>query len=185
MIRGASSFGLVFALLTSLALGACNRGDPGEGKALSERTAEVAKIIPAQDAISGAEVRKLDPSTMRSSEIRNSLDAGARCEFKYSSWGDPVLALRMGQNGAAPSRGVLKLNGKLVMLDPLPSTSGFEKGIELRADPVRVILSGISASGIVLRPGLGVQDADLLFEIGQELKVGYRGYLRCVSDGPG
>ena len=75
-----------------------------------------------------------------------------------------------------PERGATKLNGNLVVLEPGATATGLRPGgFELVADPVRLRVqpdSSADAAG-------GRVEAEMVFEVGQALKVGYGGYLEC------
>lgn len=157
--------GLPAILLMAGLLAACGNEaaddvtDPMSGE-------ETPTVLPAGEAIAGAKVATLDPATMVDAEIQTVLGGPPRCVFRYTSFGKPVLALGGGADGA-PAAAVVKLNGHLIQLPAMAS----DARIDMAADPVRLTLS----------PSLeaGEEEATLLFEIGQDMRVGYRGYSDC------
>ncbi|MEX0760744.1 MAG: DUF305 domain-containing protein, partial [Tistlia sp.] len=98
------------------------------------RAPEVARILPAEEAIAGAQVATLDPATMDESEIREAIGSGPRCAVRYTAAGGPVLAMSMASAGT-PASGVVKVNGNLVLLEPGDGARDGE--ILLRAGPIR------------------------------------------------
>jgi hypothetical protein len=159
------------AILIGLLAG-CSE-DPAPDDALQAvRPPEVVRIVPAGEAIAGAHIPTLDPSPMNDAEIRKALGGGDRCEFRYTSAGKPVLAVKALPGGAAGD-GVVKLNGHLVVLTPV---SG-EGGLELHADDLR--FRGTPVPGQDSDAGARQTEMDVVFEIGDRLTAGYRGYYSC------
>ncbi|WP_368744823.1 DUF6692 family protein, partial [Desertibaculum subflavum] len=133
---------------------------------------EVPRIASAEEALAGAHVPTLDPATMNGAEIRAVLGAGEHCEFRYTSAGKPVLAFAPGRDGSA-TKGVVKLNGHLVALQAASTTDE----VVLSAEPIRMTLG--PAGG---QPADGqLHEVNSVFQVGDALKVGYRGYYRCVD----
>ena len=168
--------GACLALVLSLA--ACGEDRAPDDEVNPPKGSGIVRIVPAAEALAGAYVPTLDPMTMHGAEIRKALEAEPACIFRYTSAGKPVVAMSMQSAGNA-ARGVVKLNGHLVVLTPLspaPPDASKER-FSLGADPVRVaILPGKSDQTLV---GSGRQEANMMFEVGQELRVGYGGYLEC------
>lgn len=136
------------------------------------RAPEIARIVPAREAIAGAHIPTLDPATMVDAEIQNMLGPGAHCEFRYTSEGRPVLAARAPSDSDAPD-GVVKLNGHLV---PLTRTSAEPRSLVFVADKIRLTVTPDSGE----QTGTARQrEADVVFEVGDSLRAGYRGYYRC------
>lgn len=160
------------ALLLALGpLAACG-GPDDETNAGS--TPGIVRIVPGNEAISGAHIPTLDPMTMVDAEILKVLGPGPRCEFRYTSAGRPALAARPSWTADAAG-GVLKVNGYLVALRRTSAEGG---GLVLAAGKIRV----------TVRPENGKQsdsarqrEADVVFEIGDSLRAGYRGYYRCIE----
>jgi hypothetical protein len=147
------------------------------------RAAEIARIVPAEEALANVVVATLDPRTMNDAEIRKALGTGPRCEFRYTSSGKPVLAVGAQPIGP-PLGGVVKLNGHLVPLEAAPANDvpRPDKGLLLTAGPIRMTIvpgpEGDEGNGVRRR------EAEMVFEVGESLRVGYRGYLGCRSDPP-
>jgi hypothetical protein len=108
---------------------------------------------------------------MNDAEILKALGEGPHCVFRYTSTGKPVLAVKASPNGAA--QGVVKLNGHPVVLQPAPA----ENAIVLAADRLRMAITpdpGDEAEG-------SQTEATSIFEIGNDLRAGYRGYYDCLD----
>jgi hypothetical protein len=121
-----------------------------------------------EDALSNTLISQLDLAPLSAAEAGQVLPAAAPCTFKRGPEADPILWLREG--GAA----VMKLNGVLVTL-------------EADGEPQEGA-AAFSAPGtmVTVRP-LGEaadwrQDAELVFELDQGLRVGYRGFYGCRED---
>ena len=166
-------------------LAGCSENEAPDDDTQPVRAPEVVRIVPASEALAGAHIPTLDPVTMNDAEIRRVLEAGPRCEFRYTTTGDPVLAVNMRPNGATGG-GVVKLNGSLIALEPasIGGDVGPVGSFMLVADPIRMTVApdrGEQAEG---RDGVRRREADMVFEVEQSLRVGYRGYLDCASEPP-
>ena len=122
-----------------------------------------------EDALSNTLVSQLDLAPMPEAEADQVLKTPGQCVFNRSLESDPVLWAS--ESGSA----AMKLNGVLVALEA--NNSGPEGGA-----------TTYSASGttVTVRQ-LGEQadwrqNAELVFQLDQGLKVGYRGFYSC--DGP-
>ncbi|MBL0419977.1 hypothetical protein JI739_06420 [Ramlibacter sp. AW1] len=171
------------AAVGSLVLGlvaGCGRSDaPDDAQAPAP---PVARVLSASQALAGAEIRKLDPATLVRAEIVAALGNRPLCIFRYTSSGKPVLAAGMGA-GSGPEAGVVKLNGHLVPLQPDPDARAAGGGWALVADSVRIQVRRGNANAASLPPGGGGPvEADLVFQVGDVLTVGYAGYLECGRD---
>lgn len=127
-----------------------------------------AKPGTVERALSNTLISQLDLTPMPEAEADRVMEAGARCRFNRSPEAEPILWAA--KNGAAAA---VSLNGVLVSLqssgDPQDGTATF------------------SAAGttITIR-ALGNDDdwranAELVFELDQGLKVGYRGFYSCEA----
>lgn len=173
------------ALPLALALGllaGCGQSDAPDDELQPAGSPEVARIVPAEEALAGAEIPKLDPQPMVAAEVGGAIGDGPRCEFRYTGAGGPVLAVSTPGDGAA-ERGVLKLNGNLVLLEPA-SGAGDTGGVALAAEPLRATVSPDRSDEPEEANGARRQEADMIFEIGDKLRVGYRGFLDCMSEPP-
>jgi hypothetical protein len=158
----------IFALL-----GGCNDSAPDD-ETNPVRAEKISRIVPASEALSRAYLPKLDLTKMDDAEIRKALGAGPRCEFRYTSYGKPVLALR-DSGGESGRHAVIKLHDDLVLLQR--DGSGRPA---LMAEGIRVTLTG-PRSRQPPPKAAGRQEADLVLEAGDSLKAGYRGYYSCVE----
>ncbi|TWA93167.1 hypothetical protein FBY14_102344 [Azospirillum brasilense] len=176
-------------------LAGCGEADTPDDATKAIRPPEIVRIETAQAVLDGAHIRTLDPGTMNDAEIGKAIGAGPRCEFRYTSSGRPVLAVGMAPDNSA-QRGVLKLNGSLVVLEPAspelasadPASAGGGvgrvEGLALVAKPIRTTVSPAPEEKTEIRVGMQRREANMIFEVGQDLKVGYRGYLECVPEPP-
>lgn len=157
-----------FAIVVVLAvLAGCGGNQAPDDNLAALHAPEIARIAPVSEALAGAHIPTLDPATMNDAEITKALGAGPLCEFRYTSDSRPVLAWKASPNSAAA--GVVKLNGHLVILE-----SASTRNLVLTAEPVRLTVNPD-------REGTGpaVEEANVLFEVGSTLNVGYRGYYKC------
>lgn len=167
---------VALALAVLLLAGCSDQGAPDD-ELNPARAPEIPRLVPASEAVAEAEIAKLDPAKMTAAEIEKGLGAGPRCEFRYASFAEPVLALKTGPDGAEAS-GVVKLNGKLVTLQSVARDDG---AVDLRADPVHIVLTPERGrDGGSSGPGER-QEARLIFEVNDSLRAGYRGYYSCVE----
>ena len=168
------------ALLALAALAACGQSEAPDD-ATRTPPPEAASMLPVEEALAGAHVPTLDPATMVEAEIRAALGSRARCEFRYTTAGKPVLAVAAQETG--PASGVVKLNGHMVALQAARLGAGAaEGGFRLEADPVLLTIPPEpSAEAEEQDSGLR-REATLLFELGERLRVGYRGYLDCRAE---
>lgn len=122
-----------------------------------------------EDALSNTLVSQLDLAPMPEAEAGQVLKAPGQCVFNRSLESDPVLWAS--ESGSA----AMKLNGVLVALEA--NNSGPEGGAttySARGTTVTVRQLGEQADWR--------QNAELVFQLDQGLKVGYRGFYSC--DGP-
>jgi hypothetical protein len=180
------SVGTWGTLMLALAvLSACGENEAPDDELQPVKGPEVTRIVPAKQALNGAHVPTLDPATMYEAEIRKALERTPRCDFRYTTGGKPVLAFTLQQNGEA-SAGVVKLNGHLVVLRPALDAGSTEGNGEflLAAEPVRMAVIPDANVQIIERRNAQRREANAIFEVGQSLRVGYRGYLDCTSEPP-
>ncbi|HEX2526427.1 MAG TPA: DUF6692 family protein [Geminicoccus sp.] len=181
----ASSFARVgrAPLLLGLALGllaGCGQDDAPDDQTQAARPPEIATIVPAPEALAGAQIQNLDPATMNGAEIRQVMGTAPVCLFRYTSAGKPVLAAASGPSGATGD-GVVKLNGHLVALQAAsPDPGGEQAGtLTLAADPVRLTVTPDPGAPTTDDDGTQRREATMIFEVNDSLRVGYRGYVEC------
>lgn len=168
--RPAGRMRLLLLLLAAAPLSGCDGSEAFDDDVRAERPPQIARILPADQAIAGAHIPTLDPHTLKDAEIRLAIGPGPLCSFHYTRSGPPVLAVRGPPEGGP---GVLKVNGNLVELQPAAAPGSGDR-LQLAAAPMRVTLApaGEAASG-------AWREADMVFEIGDALRVGYRGHVAC------
>lgn len=159
--------------LALAALVACgSEGPDDELHPIRSRT--IPRILPAREAVETGQIPTLDPHTMNDAEVSKVLGAGAFCAFRYVSDGKPVLAWQLRQAGSA--KAVVKLNGALVELERNPEAHVLQFG----SDEVRLTVT-TDPNERVRSTSHKPHEAKLLFEIGQQLRVGYMGYSICPA----
>lgn len=167
-----------FALV--LLVAACGQDEAPDDALSSGRPPEAARVVPAEEALSGARIATLDPATLHGAEIRSVLGDGPVCLFRYTSTGRPVLAFpRPGREG----RALVKLNGNLVVLSARPADAGARaEALAFAAGRFRVTVSpppGEAAAGGTSHA------ADMTFSVADDLRIGYGGYLGCAPEPSG
>jgi hypothetical protein len=165
------------AVLVPGLLAACGQSEaPDDGPS---HAPEIVRVKTAAQALEGAHVPTIDPGTLNGAEIRKVIGDQPHCTFRYTSTGNPVVVAGMDQGGS-PTTGVVKVNGSLVALKPDPAaTPGKAGGFVLMADPLRLSVQPYSQAAASSKADEGQVEADMVFEVGQQLKVGYGGYLEC------
>jgi hypothetical protein len=162
-------------------LAACEESGRPDDKSRPIQSHEIARVVSAQEALSGAHIPTLDPATMREAEISKLIGDGPRCEFRYTTAGRAVLAMSTEAGGAA-GQAVAKVNGKLVALAPAQAGEGGVNAgrINLTADPIRLTVMPDQERQSEPLEGVLRREAAMIFQIGDSLKVGYRGYVDCA-----
>lgn len=169
----------VSLILTGITVVACAESEAPDDETNPARSSEISRIVPAEEALAGAHIPTLDPATMNGAEIAKVLGPRPHCEFRYTSSGKPVLALKP-SSASGPAGGVLKLNGSLIQLNPLNTTaSKTQNTIIMASGPVRAHLTPISPGQLEGRPSER-RELNLVLEIDTRLRVGYRGYFNCL-----
>lgn len=164
---------LCLACAAALAiLSGCSEASAPDDETKPARAEKIPRLVPAAEALSGADIPTLDPSMMNDAEIRTALGDATYCEFRYTSAGKPVLAL-LPSPGGDQAAAVIKLGGKLVTLKP----GGGGNGTSFAADRIHVTLSPMK--GEAENNPAKLRDADMVFEVGEELRAGFRGYYKC------
>ena len=75
----------------------------------------------------------------------------------------------------------MKLNGHLVTLEASgQEEEGAARSLRLATGPVRLQLRPLPSNAIARADAEALAPTSLLFEVGQELRVGYDGYAGCV-----
>ena len=163
----------VVALAT---LAACDGADRPDDQARFPAP-EAARVAPADEALANVHLPTLDLARMVDAEIRQVLQAGPRCDFRYTVAGQPVLAYRAQPDGT-PVDGVVKLNNHLVPLKPATAAQP-SPATALASGPVRLVLRPEEAASAGASDSAGRRKADVILEVGDKLRVGYSGYVQC------
>lgn len=130
-------------------------------------TAELGTV---SQALSRAELTKLDAEAMSPAEVRSGLSNEADCEFRRTTDSRPILA-------TAGSGGLMKLNGRLIRLTDATGHGG--RYPAMVADGISMRVQPLAGAGDQDDPREGLVQADLLFDLEARLAVGYRGYVAC------
>jgi hypothetical protein len=165
---------ILLAALLALAAG-CDGNNAPDDAVQHPQTPEIARVVAAEEALANAEVAKLHPATMNEAQIRRVVGDGSHCVFRYTRSGKPVLAFGAQADGR-PLGGVVMLNGNLIELDAAPMEG--REGLRLDASPIRIAVMPDPGEGDE-SGGVRIWEADMVFEVGESRRVGYRGYLGC------
>lgn len=159
--------------VAAAALGACNSNTaPGNDRAAdSAPPPEPAQLADVRSAVSEADLKAVEPSTMTLEEIARAVGPDPACRFTFTKVGMPVLAAGEAEGGPAA---VVKLNGKLVRLAPAAGEGTFSAG------PVTVT---VTPDGERTAPGrMQRRQANLVFTLDGGRTVGYRGFYACGAE---
>jgi hypothetical protein len=127
-----------------------------------------AEEMPAGAAARRAALATTDLEALTDAELQRILGSGPACRFAYAPDDAPVAVATA--PGADPSRGVIKLHGRLVPMNVRYRTLAGD-GFELSSDDVAVAAA----------PYEGERgDAEARLRIGDELAVGYSGFYECT-----
>lgn len=157
----------------ALLLTACGDPAPGEGVKKPLMSDPPPEIIGAREAVNTPDIPTIDPQTLVAAEIEKVLGAGPRCLFAYTAESPPVVALRV--TGDTAGQGVVKVHGRLVKLAAQRAEAG---GFALSADGLSIKIEPAVAGDAMPTE---FREADMLFELEQGLRVGYRGWYRCTA----
>lgn len=160
--------------LAALLLTACGDPAPGEGVKEPLMSGPPPEVVGAREAVNMPDIPTIDPQTLDAAEIDKVLGAGPRCIFAYTAESPPVVALQV--TGDNAGQGVVKIHGRLVKLAALRAETG---GFALKGDGMSIHIDP-AATADDPRP-TELREADMLFELEQGLRVGYRGWYRCTA----
>ncbi len=164
-LPGSPALALALALLVG-----CSDANAPDDETAPARGSGIPRILPAAEVLQGAHIPTLDPARMNDAEIAKALGAGPKCLFRYTSSSAPILAINVEPLDNAADA-VIKLNGDLVMLNGQAT----EAGMVLTAEPIRMSLIAVEG------PEDEQREATAVFEIGDGLRAGYRGYYDCIE----
>ena len=136
-----------------------------------------AEIVSADEAIHSSNITMLDPAEMNRAEIEKALGRAAGCDFSYTRAGTPILSVREPALGASETLAVVKLNGELVLLHPERPFVPNEE-LAVAADGMRMIVTPLVDAEARRNPFL-TANAQMIFELDEGLRVGYRGFYSC------
>lgn len=128
--------------------------------------------MPASDAVRTADLAATDLESITAAQLRQVFGASTVCRFSYAAEGSVVAAATA--PGAADSRGLIKVHGRLVPMK-VRYRSTAARGFELSGDQVDVI-AGPSAEGDASE----MREAEARFRAAGGLEVGYAGFYTCA-----
>lgn len=162
-------------LSVALILSGCGSDAPDD-ELKPVRAQDIPRVVSGQEALDTSAISTLDPHTMNDAEINKVLGQGPFCAFRYVSDGKPVLAWKP-QPEESSSAAVVKLNGVLVGLH----NTVIDGSNHFVADSIRLTLMAADANQTEAWRAEHPRESKLLFEIEQQLRVGYGGYSVCST----
>ncbi|SMC79729.1 protein of unknown function [Fulvimarina manganoxydans] len=139
------------------------------GKSEGENGTEPARLTSISEALATPEIATLDAEFLTDADIEGAFSDGGTCSFRYTSQSDPSYAVSLADNQAA---GLAKISGDLVRLEGDNASSMSSENLIISLTPVEEGMSLTEATGTTI-------EADMVLAIGEDLKVGYRGYFEC------
>ncbi|HEV7346613.1 MAG TPA: hypothetical protein VGN60_13375 [Devosia sp.] len=165
---------LLLPLSSLVLLAGCAQNDVPEAVISPATETAMPQLVSAAELIEAADVPTIDPHTLRYPMIEAVIGSGPFCAFHYTREGDPVLGISPGPLDGAPA-GVVMLNGDLLALEAAPATLG----LVLSAGAIRFTILAEDGESATLAPS-PLEEATMLFEVGDQLLVGYGGYYGCA-----
>ncbi len=166
MIRGVA---LAAAGLVALAGCTDNTAPGNDREAELEPPAPAAPMASAEAALSGVAVGLLKPEIMSQADLGAIAGSETGCRFRMTRVGFPVFVYPVEGNGP----GVIKLNDRLVSLDPVGQARYAAGGVDAELRP----LEGASPGGELFEAELVVRLAGAAHELG------FHGYSECSEGG--
>jgi hypothetical protein len=138
--------------------------------------------VSLEEALRTTYLGKLHLEPLRSAEVDRLLEQGGGCVFLWTAASDPILAVRIASARPSVGRGIIKLNGRLVALRSASNVrpGNLAAGTVMVAEGIRVSVT--SANAAEDSPGISARRADLVFELAEDRRVGYRGFYRCAAE---
>ncbi|EDQ06484.1 hypothetical protein DSM14862_00224 [Sulfitobacter indolifex] len=147
--------------------------DPELGEAESQP-----QVGTIDEALSSAEVAKVDPAGLTPENVESLLGTTATCQFSRTNEGEPSLVM-------AENAGGIKLSGTLIELqsDETIDQAALADGAQFTAEGVEVTVTPIAgADWADTEDNLRRSEAELKFHLDRGLTVGYRGFLDCENE---
>lgn len=170
--------------ISILLLTACGDPAPYEGIEKPPQAGTMPEVTSAAEAVKSAEIATVDLQTMETAEFEEIISAGPRCTFAYTSESQPVFAASMNSEGGAV--GAVSIHGKLVrvMAREVKTFETLTRGATFTANGLQVEVIPDSDEDIERNEDPRRQPANVIFELEQGLKVGYRGWYLCRGEKP-
>ncbi|MGR3361883.1 MAG: DUF6692 family protein [Paracoccus sp. (in: a-proteobacteria)] len=129
-----------------------------------------APLVESVDAaLASAEVAVLDPEFLSPEDISAALSAEAQCTFLYTEDSKPALAIGPSNTGTIAA---VKLSGNVVRIEG-DSMGAFAAG------DLSLTLAGRDGQDITELADQDLPEVVMELAIGDQLRAGYLGYLRC------
>ncbi len=178
-----STVNVISASTLLLALAACGDPAPGEGMEKPLARKPLPEVVSAREALQTPDLTIIDPATMDKAEIHKVIPAGPQCSFAYTAESFPVLAGGTDDKAAGGVAGVVKLHGRLVELSARQAKTFDEltSGVVFTADGIQLTVTPDPDNDASQTQGAWRRPANLIFELDQGLRVGYRGWYSCRS----
>ena len=156
--------------------------EAGRGIDALQEPAAQPRVVPASEAITSADIARIDLGELDEAEIERVLGRGARCAFSYSRDAGPVLAASLPTDAGGSGKGVIKLHGLLVeaTAQHTATTPSSASGLTLSAQGLQVAVDP-QADGAGTTDGGSVREANAHLQLDAGLSVGYGGFFRCDS----
>lgn len=167
------------SLMAVMLLAAC--GDPAPGEGVDEPHAQdtAPEIMSASEAVRTPEISTIDLQTMDAAEFEEVIGTDSRCSFTYTRASAPAFVASVtSQDGA---EGAIKIHGKLVRIvaREVKTVDDLVQGTTFTADGLRVHVSPRPKED---NAGGQPRQANVVLELEQGLKVGYRGWYACRKE---
>ncbi|WP_040490337.1 DUF6692 family protein [Fulvimarina pelagi] len=139
------------------------------GRKAGRNPKKPAQMTNVEEALATPETATLDAEFLTEAEIKRAFSNGGTCSFRYTSQSDPSYVVSVADDQAS---GVVKISGDLVRLQGDDATSMSSEDLVIGLTPVEEGMNLTEAIGTTI-------EADMVLAIGEDLEVGYRGYLEC------
>ena len=131
------------------------------------------EVLSADVALEGAQIAGLDPATLQDTQIEQTLEGNRHCVFRYTSQGDPVFAFDPDADG--DNAALVKVNDALIRM---AFASNGQEAIAFQDGDIEITLTQEQqAQGW----DADQTEATMVFEIASQLRVGYGGYIACLT----
>ncbi|MGQ9424325.1 DUF305 domain-containing protein [Gilvimarinus sp. F26214L] len=140
--------------------------------------APLPEVVPPEEALRSPNLAETDPASMDEAEIEKVIPRGPSCGFAYTAEGKPIFKTGLTE---ATAVAVVKIHGRLVQLrsEAVASFEELINGGSFHAGPIRVTVGPVRGKSPEELDGSRRWPANMMFDLEQGLKVGYRGWYTC------